>query len=139
MAEFLVIAKCPEDSHSTCSYEVGNVVTIKPDGFSWGEREDKRVWVAKGLPPNEWLGRFCIVSVTGQTHEMPWLLSSYYTETEEGELVLVSKRTWNIDLGSLRAEYREELELNSYVDISLDEFTECCQCPGQREVKKCRT
>ena len=61
MAEILVHLKGRGTDDT--DYRPGDIVDVKPDGWTWGVRESKASWVAAGRDPAQWPGTFGIVKI----------------------------------------------------------------------------
>jgi hypothetical protein len=84
MAEVLVLNK------SNNGWEVGDIISIKPDGFKWGFKE---------LDPT----KFIILKFPGINHQLPLVQSLRTTQYDEdlegsnGRIIRKSRWRWDLD------------------------------------------
>lgn len=112
MAELLVIAR-PRPG-----WPRGAVVTVQPDGWTWGREESLDQWVTDGRVARDFPDRFSIVRIPGVD---PASLAdlTVVNETDPGTdlVVQVARRLWGLDIAALTVAETSAFD-NQKVDLS---------------------
>lgn len=66
MAEFLIRLTDAGASTRDC-WKRGDIINVAPDGFAWGRKESKAVWIADGNDPAGWHDSTFLLKVPGLT------------------------------------------------------------------------
>jgi hypothetical protein len=98
--ELLIIARDDGRYHHpdkpVGAWQVGDVVFVAPDGYAWGRRESKEVWLSTGGKEEDWPGRFIIVQAPMTPLEAESLVHS--------EVDDVARRRVMVDVAKLVAD-----------------------------------
>lgn len=99
----------PDSEKDKGSYKQGDIVEIKPAGFTWGNREDPRLFA----DPKKC--NFVILRVTGVTKtldEMKAWLVSHYDGGDDGQKLPTRRRLWGFLINDVPQSLFDELRDN---------------------------
>ena len=110
MAEFLIkaisVSNTDPEIDKGC-YKIGDIVDIRPDGWSWGNEE--------GLP------RFYIVKVTGLNADNVKELIDSQTDGDIENPKMIKRRLWAVDVATLPQWVSDSLTNTGAVTLTLQQ------------------
>jgi len=130
MAEILIKAKDythPDPIKDRIgSYKIGMIVMVTADGYGWGPRESKQVWLAQGGAEVDWPGKFVIVRIPGvAVSTVLEIMAEQFEDDnnipqvdEEGDPTVYRRRRWRILVSSIPASIKNTLLADGEVTVT---------------------
>ncbi len=113
----------------------GDPIQANPGNHSWGEEEDKRLWIAKYGGDSRWPGKLFILRINGLTvnrarefivpHIRPATVidPEFNSPDDADKFVTVKLCCWNLDVEGLPSEIRNSINDVGYAEMELKDVT----------------
>ena len=126
MAQLLICNTNDGERSRTATYTAGDVISVRPDGFTFGARESIDEWVAQGNNAEDFPNGFIIVTVN-----MPLIKAKLLQSTNNFPFRLSN---FNLDLDKLPEGHKKDRKFNkdkaltegsTKVTLTLSELDNC--------------
>ena len=104
MAQLLICNTNDGERSRTATYTAGDVISVRPDGFTFGARESIDEWISQGNKAENFPNGFIILTV-----DIPFVKAKFLQSTNNFPLRLSN---FNLDLDKLPTKDKKTREFN---------------------------